>query len=327
MIKLDGLAAFAAVVEAGSITEAARRIGISKSVLSERLAELERSLGARLLQRTTRKVSVTEDGSAFLERARRILRDTAEATAEIAERRGTLAGPLRLSAPVSFGSLHLGPALYPFLIANPEIELTLELDDRFVDVASGGFDAVIRHGPVRDNRLIVKRLASSRRLLVASPGYLARYGMLTSVAELESRNAILYSNRETDWRFSGSGRRADVVVRPGFCLRINNGVMMRDAAMAGLGIALMPTFLIHSELANDALRTIDIGMEAEAAEIYLAYPADRGPSAKIRALTEHLRKAFGDPPYWETGLKKPRRAVALGSPKKSRGCQPTPARN
>ena len=310
MIKFDGMAAFVAVVEAGSITEAARRIGISKSVLSERLAELERSLGARLIQRTTRKASVTEDGSAFLERARGILRETSEATAEIAERRGTLAGPLRLSAPVSFGSLHLGPALYPFLDANPEIELTLELDDRFVDVASGGFDAVIRHGPVRDNRLIVKRLASSRRLLVASAEYLARHGIPSSVAQLESRNAILYSNRETDWRFPGTGRRADIVIRPGSCLRINNGVMIRDAAIAGLGIALMPTFLIHTELVSGALRALDMGMEAEAAEIYLAYPADRGPSAKIRALTEHLRKVFGDPPYWETGLKKPRRVVA-----------------
>lgn len=304
MIKLDGMAAFAAVVEAGSITEAARRIGISKSVLSERLTELERSLGARLVQRTTRKVSVTEDGSAFLERARRILRETAEAAAEIAERRGTLAGPLRLSAPVSFGSLHLGPALYPFLVANPKIELTLELDDRFVDVASGGFDAVIRHGPVGDNRLIVKRLASSRRMLVASPAYLARHGTPKSVADLETRNAILYSNRETDWRFPGAGRRADIVIRPGSCLRINNGMMMRDAAIAGLGIALMPTFLVHAELARGVLRTLDMGTETEAAEIYLAYSAGRGPSAKIHALTEHLRKAFGDPAYWETGLKK-----------------------
>jgi len=146
MFKLDGLTALVAVVEAGSITEAARRMGIAKSVLSERLADLERSLGTRLLQRTTRKVSVTEDGSAFLERARRIVRDASDAAAEMAERRGTLAGPLRLSAPVSFGSLHLGPAIYPFLEANPGIELTLELDDRFVDVAADGYDAVVRHG-------------------------------------------------------------------------------------------------------------------------------------------------------------------------------------
>jgi len=313
MLKLDGLAAFAAVAEAGSITEAARRMGISKSVLSERLSDLERSLGARLLHRTTRKITVTEDGSAFLVHARRIVHEAADAAAEIAERRGTLAGPLRLSAPVSFGSLHLGPALYPFLAANSEIELTLELDDRFVDVAADGYDAVVRHGPVLDNRLIVKRLATSRRLLVASPAYLAHHRAPKSVEELEARPAILYSNRETDWRFTGRGRNGDVVIRPRKCLRINNGLMMRDAAIAGLGIALLPTFLVHPELCKGALSPINIGYEAEHAEIFIAYPADRGPSAKIRALADHLRKAFGDPPYWEAGVKFPRKATALKS--------------
>jgi DNA-binding transcriptional LysR family regulator len=303
MIKLDGLATFAAVADAGSITEASRRMGVSKSVLSERLAELERTLGARLLQRSTRKISVTEDGIAFLERARRILRETAEATAEVAERRGALAGPLRLSAPVSFGSLHLGPALFPFLKANPAIDLSLELDDRFVDVAADGYDAVIRHGPVRDTRLVVKRLTSSRRLLVAAPAYLKQHGTPESAGELESHNAILYSNREADWRFPGAGRKGDIVVRPLKCLRINNGLMMRDAALAGLGVALVPTFLVHVELKAGSLRAIDIGLEGQGSELFIAHPADRGPSAKIRALTEHLRKAFGDPPYWEAGLK------------------------
>ena len=155
-MKLDGIAAFVAVAEAGSITEAARRLGLSKSVVSERLVELERALGARLLQRTTRRVSVTEDGLAFLERARRIVRETVDAAADLAERRGALVGPLRISAPVSFGILHLGPALYPFLDENPGIELTLDLEDRFVDVAADGYDAVIRHGAVQDNRLIVQ---------------------------------------------------------------------------------------------------------------------------------------------------------------------------
>ncbi len=302
MFKLDGLTALVAVAEAGSITEAARRMGISKSVLSERLADLEHSLGARLLQRTTRKVSVTEDGSAFLERARRIVRDASEAAAELAERRGALVGPLRLSAPVSFGSLHLGPAIYPFLEANPGIEMTLELDDRFVDVAADGYDAVVRHGPVRDNRMIVKRLASSRRLLVASPDYLARHGTPKSPADLHSRDAILYSNRESDWRFPGKDTVDGTVIRPRKFLRVNNGLIMRDAALAGLGITLLPTFLIHPELASGALQAIDIGLEAEKAEIFIAYPGDRSPSAKIRALTEYLRSAFGDPPHWEAGL-------------------------
>jgi len=296
-MKLDGIAAFVAVAEAGSISEAARRLGLSKSVISERLVELERSLGARLLQRTTRRLSLTEDGSAFLERGRRIVRDTAEAAAEIAERRGALAGPLRISAPVSFGILHLGRMLYQFLVDNPAIELSLDLDDRFVDVAAGGFDAVVRHGPIRDSRLIAKRLASSRRVLIASPRYLAEHGQPSSFLDLEGRSAILYTNRDADWRFAGPAGVS--VVRPRKCLRVNNGLMQRDAAVAGLGITLLPTFMIHTELASGALQLIDLGMQTEGAELYIAYAAGRCESAKVRALTEHLRHAFGDPPYWE----------------------------
>jgi DNA-binding transcriptional LysR family regulator len=301
MMKLEGLSAFVAAADFGSISEAARRLGLSKSVVSERLTELERALGASLMQRTTRKMSLTEDGATFLQRARRILQDMDEAVAELAERRGKLVGPLRLSAPVSFGSLHLGPALYPFLADNPGIQLTLELEDRFVDVASDGYDAVVRHGAVRDARLIARRLASSRRVLVAAPGYLAAHGTPRGAAGLERHSAILYSNRDADWRFAGA--EGTVVVRPEKVLRVNNGLVMRDAALAGLGITLLPTFLVGPELTRGALHIIDIGMQAaDTAEVHLVYPMERGGSAKLKALTEALRTAFGDPPYWEASL-------------------------
>ena len=297
MLKLDGVAAFIAVAEAGSITAAGRRMGLAKSVVSERLAELERSLGARLLQRTTRKLSLTENGLTFLARGRNLLRDAEEAIGEIAERRGALAGPLRLSAPMSFGILHLGPALYPFLAAHPEITLNLELDDRFVDAAADGFDAVIRHGTVHDTRLVVRHLASSRRVLAASPAYLDSHGMPASAAELSQHRAVLYANRDTDWRFDGPD--GVVIARPTTAVRVNNGLVMRDAAVAGAGITLLPTFMIHQELARGALTIVDIGLQAEGAEVHLAYPSQRGPSAKIAAMTEHLRRCFGTPPYWE----------------------------
>jgi len=297
MLKLDGMAAFVAVAEAGSISQAARQLGLPKSVVSERLVELERSLGTRLLQRTTRKTSLTEEGSLFLDRARRIVKDTAEAAAEIAARRGALVGPMRVAGPVSFGILHLGPALYPFLAENPGVELTLDLDDRLVDVAADGYDAVIRHGPVLDRHLVVKPLASSRRVLAASPAYLAVHGAPRSLAELEGRRGILYTNRETDWRFLGRGDA--VVVRPRTALRVNNGLVMRDAALAGLGITLLPRFMIVAELASGALRSIDIGVEAEGAEIYVAFPPGRDRSAKVLALTECLRRAFAATPSWE----------------------------
>lgn len=296
-MKLHGLAAFVAAVEEGSVSAAARRLGFAKSVVSERLVDLEQALGTRLLQRTTRRMSLTLDGESFLPRARRILQEAAEAATELAERRSSLTGPLRISAPVSFGVLHLGPALYAFLAQHPDIDLSLELDDRFVDAAADGFDAVLRHGPVADSRLVAKRLATSRRVLVASPDYLQRRGTPTSLDELGRHQGILYINRETDWRFTRDG--SWVVVHPRAGLRVNNGMVMRDAAIAGLGITLLPTFFVRDALERGVLMPVDIGLEAEGAELFLAYTRDRTVSMKVAALIESLRQSFGEPPYWD----------------------------
>jgi DNA-binding transcriptional LysR family regulator len=298
MLKLDDIASFVAVAEAGSISEAARRLRLSKSVVSERLAGIERSLGAPLVHRTTRKLSLTEDGAAFLERATRILREVEEATADMTERRGSLSGPLRISAPVTFGRMHLGPALFPFLARHPKLEMTLELDDRRVDAAAGGFDAVIRHGPIEDSRLVVWRLAPSRRLLVASPEYLARAGVPTSIEELQNHRGIFYMNRGVaDWRFHGPG--GAVNVRAHIALRVNNGDMSRDASVAGLGVALLPTFIAGAAIKSGALRAIDVGMAAAEEHIVLAHPEGRRSSAKLRAFADWLREAIGEPPYWD----------------------------
>jgi DNA-binding transcriptional LysR family regulator len=294
MLKLDGLASFVAVAESGSISEAARRLGLSKSVVSDRLAEVERTLGAPLLHRTTRKLSLTEDGAAFLERAARIVREVEEATADMAQRRGTLSGPLRVSAPVTFGRLHLGPALYPFLERHPQLELTLELDDRRVDAAADSFDAVVRHG----SRLVAWELAASRRLLVAAPEYLSRHGTPRSPEELLRHRGIFYVNRGVaDWRFQGP--QGAQVLRAGVGLRVNNGDVMRDAAVAGLGIALLPTFVAGEAIRSGALRVIELGVQAAAESIYVAHPEGRHTSAKLRAFVQCLRDAFGHPPYWE----------------------------
>lgn len=297
MLKLDSIAAFVTVADSPSITEAARRLGLAKSVVSERLMELERLLGTQLLQRTTRKLSLTQDGAAFLVRARRIVDETTAATAELAERRGALVGPLRISGPVTFGTLHLGRALCEFATEHPEIDLTLELDDRFVDIASDGYDAVVRHGPVPDQRAVVKRLAASQRMLVASPSYLKRHGTPRGLDELAAHRGIMYSLREPDWCFRAGGRVT--VVRPQRSMRLNNGLLMRDAALAGLGIALLAEFVVHRELASGALVKVALDAEPEGANIFLAYAGERGSSAKLRALSAWLRRAFGSPPYWQ----------------------------
>lgn len=271
---------------------------VSRSVVSDRLVELERSLGVRLLQRSTRKVSVTEDGAAFLERAVRIVREVEEAASDLAERHGSLSGPLRISAPVTFGRMHLGPALFAFLARHPGIQLTLDLNDRRVDASSDGFDAVIRHGPMSDAYLVAWPLAASRRVLVAAPGYLERHGTPASLAELEGHRGIFYTNRGSDdWRFQQQGQTRIVQGKPAVVL--NNGDMMRDAAVAGLGITLLPLFIVGQQLREGTLRVIDVGMEAVEEHIYIAHPDGRNPSAKLRMLAAWLKEAFGSPPYWD----------------------------
>ncbi len=285
-------------MEGGSISEAARRLRLSKSVVSERLAELERSLGGALLHRTTRKLNLTEDGTAFLERAQRIGHEVAEAAAAMAERRGTLSGPLRIAAPVTFGRLHLGPAIYTFLQAHPAIELTLDLDDRRIDVASSGHDAIIRHGPIADSRLIAWKLADSRRLLVASSAYLERAGTPRALADLEDHRGIFYTNRGVaDWRFSTSAGPA--IVRARLALGVNNGDMICDAAIAGLGLALLPAFIARPAIKSGHLVEIMLDVEPEREFLYMAHAQGREPSVKLRSLIDHLREAFGNPPYWE----------------------------
>src|SRR6266853_4946422 len=257
MLKLDSLLAFVTTAEAGSISEAARR----------------------------------------LQRAKRILREVSEATAEVSERHGELVGPLRISAPVSFGILHLGSALSSFLSEYPRIELSIDLDDRFVG-AVDGFDAIVRHGPLPDNGWIAKRIAPSSRMLVASPDYLKTYGTPRTIGDLEQHRAIIYSNRgASDWRFRQLGRWS--VVQPSAVMRVNNGIIMRDAAVAGLGIALLATFIFYNSLTSGKLRPLEVGAEAEPANVFIAYPNARRASAKVLALIAHLRAAFGTPPYWE----------------------------
>jgi len=298
MMKLEGISTFVAVAEAGSISEAARRLRLSKSVVSERLAELERQIGAVLLHRTTRKLTLTEDGLAFLERASRITRDVEDAAADMAERRGMLVGPLRISAPVTFGRMHLGPALYPFLLAHPEIELSLDLDDRRVDVAAAGYDAVVRHGSIADSRLMTWRLATSQRVLVAAPAYLDLHGTPASIEDLDRHKGIFYANRGiADWSFATA--KGAVMVRGRTGLNVNNGDMMRDAAVAAIGIALLPTFVAGAAIKAGQVKIIDVGVNPEPEHIYIAHPEGRMPSAKLRALADHVRQAFGNPPYWD----------------------------
>ncbi|GAB0119972.1 LysR substrate-binding domain-containing protein [Acidisoma sp. 7E03] len=298
MIRIEGIEAFIATVEHGSLSAAARHLRLSTSVVSERLSELERSLGARLLHRSTRRLALTEDGNAFFPRATRVMRDLAEATADIAERRGTLSGPLRIAAPVTFGRLHLGPALYPFLKAHPDVQLTLDLDDRQIDIASSGHDAIIRHGPIDDSRLIVWTLAESRRMLTASADYLAANGTPRTLDDLSRHRGIYYTNRGAgDWRFHTP--EGPVSIRARLSLAVNNGDMMRDAAIAGLGLAMLPAFIAGPAVKAGDLVAVPLEAAPAPDFLFIGHAQGREPSTKLRRLVAHLRECFGDPPYWE----------------------------
>lgn len=298
MLSVESITAFVAVIECGSISEAARRLRVSKSVVSERLSDLEKKLGGKLVHRSTRKLTLTEDGTTFLDSARRILHELDAASTTFKERRGTLSGPLRIAAPVTFGRMHLGPAIYSFMKLHPEIALTLDIDDRRVDASSEGYDAIIRHGPILDSRLVAWKLARSRRILAASPEYLARHGTPTSLDELQTHRGLFYTNRGVaDWRFQSP--EGSVVIRGQLSMGINNGDMLRDAAVAGLGITLLPSFIAAPPIAEGLLSEIDIGLKPEPEFVYMAHPEGRNPSTKLRALADHLRESFGDPPYWD----------------------------
>ena len=299
-MKLDGVSAFVTVVKTGSISEAARHLRLSKSAVSERLTELERALDANLLHRNSRQLSLTEDGAAFLERAKRIVGEAAEAANELASRRGEVAGPLRIAVPRGFGDTHFGPALYSFMERYPDVAATAEFDDRIGDTA-GGFDALVRISSAELPKLAMQTLTISRRLLVAAPSYLAQHGRPASMEDLANHKAIHYMERNPDdWSFRKGNDL--VVARVAPRLRVTSCLAMRDAALAGLGVASLPTFHCHEGIRTGALEILDLGLDPDITPIVIAYQSGVKISAKLAALIDHLKRAFGNPPYWDEGL-------------------------
>ena len=297
-MKLDGIIAFVTVADCGSINEAARQLRVSKSTVSERLSELEHSLGTRLLSRNSRQNGLTDDGTVFLERARRIVAETNAAKEDMARRRGDISGPLRIAVPRAFGDLHLGPILYAFMDRYPDITVTADFDDRISDLGST-FDAIVRIAPAPLPKLATEQLTISRRTLVAAPSYLDRFGQPLTVDELEHHKEIHYMDRgPDDWTFRTEIERVVARVTPR--LRVTSCFAMRDAAVAGLGIAWLPTFHSYQPIKAGTLKMLDIGVAPDVTPITMAY--QHGPATRLRALVDHLKFAFGNPPYWDEGL-------------------------
>lgn len=299
-MKLDGIIAFVTVADCGSVNEAARRLRLSKSTVSERLTELEHGLGAKLLSRNSRQLALTEDGTALLERARRIVAEMSGAREDLARRRGEISGPLRIAVPRAFGDLHLGPILYDFMDRHPDIRVTADFDDRISELGSS-FDALVRIAPAELPKLATERLTISRRTLVAAPSYLDRHGRPATVADLPQHKAIHYMDRgPDDWSFRAEIERVVARVEPR--LRVTSCYAMRDAAIAGLGIAWLPTFHSHQAIRDGKLTMLDIGVDPDVTPITIAFQHGPVTSAKLSALIAHLKLALGDPPYWDREL-------------------------
>lgn len=305
MDRLDDMLAFIKVVDAKGFTAAADRLGLSKSVVSRRITELENRLGARLLNRTTRRLSLTEVGQAFYERCTRILADLEEAEMAVADLHAAPRGRLKVNAPVSFGLLHLAPAIADFLERHPAIEIDIDLNDRYVDLVDEGYDVAVRIGRLRDSTLIARRLAPAHRVVCASPGYLARNGSPVTPEDLMRHNCLLYTNvpAAEQWTFQVDGETRTVRVSGN--LRTSNGDLLRAAAIAGVGITVLPTFLIGDALQAGTVRCLLPEYYGGGSTVYAVYPQNRHLSPKVRAFVDFLAGRFGPVPYWDAALTPP----------------------
>lgn len=303
MDRYENMNAFVRVVESGSISAAADRMNVAKSVISRRLKELEEHLGVELFHRTTRQMNLTDSGRAFYHQCVRILDDILEAEHATSQFHGALKGSLKVAVPLSFGLMHLSPAIHEFLQIHPDIEFDLDLNDRQVDLLAEGFDLAIRIANLADSSLIARRLAPIQAIMCASPAYLERMGTPQSPQQLIHHRCLVYnliSNSENWDLYDAKEQLVRTKIIP--YLKASNGEFLRDAAVAGLGIVLMPTFIVYKEITSGALVPILTEYHASPLAAYAIYPQTRHLSQRVRAFVDFLVKRFEGLPYWDLCL-------------------------
>jgi DNA-binding transcriptional LysR family regulator len=303
MNRLECLESFVAVVESGQFRAAAERLGVGKSLISRRVSELEDHLGALLLQRTTRTLSLTDAGREFYPRAVQILEDLAEAEQSVSQARQELSGRVRLAAPLTFGLLHLTPALNAFIGKHPKVVLDLDFNDRVVDLIQEGVDLALRIGQLNDSTLIARPLTPIRMLVCASPDYLDRYGTPQTPQDLIHHQGLCYSNipEPQKWHFQNKSGQ-NLTVRIPLRMQANNGQILLEAAASGHGICLSPTFIVYQAILDGRLLPILRDYESPAVTAYAIYPNRRFIPKRVRTLANFLHDQFGDHPYWDQGI-------------------------
>ena len=300
MDKFEDLQAFVAVVEAGSFTDAAERLGGSKSVLSRRVSGLEERLGVQLLRRTTRTLNLTDTGRSFYERSARILSDLDEAESAVAQEHGELHGQLRVALPLSFGIHHMGRPIADFNRQHPRIRFDLDLSDRRVDLIQEGIDVGIRIGNLRDSSLIARRLFESRSVICASPAYLEEHGVPETPENLGDHHCLIYSNLDNadHWTYlEENGEKKSI--RLNSVMAANSGDMLRKIAIDGSGIIMQPMFIAHESIKRGDLTPILANYRWPVSSAYAIYPPTRHLSYRVRAFIDFLVKYFEGTPYWD----------------------------
>lgn len=296
------MAVFARVAEANSFSGAAKRLGMSKAAVSKHVARLERALGAKLINRTTRRLSLTEVGQAFYEHCARVVAEAEAAELAVSRLRSEPRGILRLTAPAAFGHLHIAPAIPDFLERYPELSVQLAMNDRMVDLAEEGYDVAIRMTADPAPNIVARRLAPIRWVICASPQYLARHPAPQRPDELAGHNCLFYSFLESnsDWRFGSPA--GDVTVRVAGTFTANNSEALREAVMRGLGVALLPTFTVGRDIREGALSALlphHAPYGTFGTDVYAVYLPTRYLSPKVRAFVDFFLERFGPQPYWD----------------------------
>jgi DNA-binding transcriptional LysR family regulator len=297
--RFEDLRVLVSVVSAGGFAAGAERLGVAKSAVSRRIRELEDRLGARLFNRTTRRIQLTEAGRRFHDRAVELLAGLEEAEEAASSASGELKGRISVAAPISFTTHCLAPVIGQFLERHPAVTLSIDTNDRMVDLVRDGFDLAIRIADLPDSSLVARRLVTIRHACVASPALLERFGRPEKPEDLSRFPGVVYSNRDeaSYWRF------ADNVV-PAVTSRLDfaNGEAVREAAIAGLGVVMLPTFVAHEAVRRGALSIVLANHMRPPIAMYALHPSKRNQTARARAFIDFLVDEFGGEPFWDRGL-------------------------
>jgi DNA-binding transcriptional LysR family regulator len=296
MGKLKQIETFVSVASRGTLTAAAAAEGVAPAVVSRRLDALEARLGVKLLLRTTRRVSLTFEGSAYLEDCQRILRELGEAEASVSLGGVKARGHLRLSAPAGFGRKHVAPLIMPFLDAHPEVTVSLDLSDRLVDLVNEGVDCVIRVGELTDSSLVSMRLAENRRAVVASPAYLEKHGTPRTLADL-ARHNCLSLGQQRGWLFRQGEDTVSIKVNG--LLECNDGAVLHEWALAGRGLAWRSMWEVGADLKSGALVSLLEEFAAPPTGIHAVFPQRKFLPLRVRLLIDYLKHSYGNPDYWD----------------------------